>query len=86
MDSISFMHPATPVLAPCWNAASGINLDLLCVRQSGADLFYENYAKLYFDAKHLEMRLNRVWWDIWLPFFQKKPILANIESYPNFLD
>ena len=34
--------------------------------------FREYYAKLYFDAKHLEKGLNRVWWDFWFPFFQKK--------------
>ena len=46
---------------PCWNAPSGPKLDLLCVQQSGAALFFENYVKLYFDAKHLEKGLNRVW-------------------------
>ena len=35
-------------------ALPGSNLDLSCVRQSGAALFFENYAKVYFDAKHLE--------------------------------
>ena len=62
MDSISFMQAATPVLAPTMlDAPSGPNLDLLCVQQSGAAPFCENYAKLYFDAKHLEKGLNRVW-------------------------
>ena len=73
---------------PCWNALSGPNLDLLCVQQLGAVLFCENYAKLYFDAKHLEKGLNWMWWDFWFPLSQKKkkPILANIGSFPNFLD
>ena len=38
-----------------------IYLDLLCVRQLDAAPFCENYAKLYFDAKHSENRLNRGW-------------------------
>ena len=37
----------------------GPNVDLLCVRQSDAAPFCENYAKLYFDVKHLEKGLNR---------------------------
>ena len=32
---------------------------LYCVRQSNVTPFCENYAKLYFDAKHLEKGLNR---------------------------
>ena len=39
----------------------GPNLDLLCVWQSDDALFCENYAKLYFNAKHLEMGLNMGW-------------------------
>ena len=51
----------------------GPNLDLLCVWQSDAvTLLSENYAKLYFDAKHLEKRLNRGWWNFWHLFFKKK--------------
>ena len=38
---------------------AGPNLDLLCVQQLGAAPIHENYAKLDFDAKHLEKRLNR---------------------------
>ena len=73
MDSISFMHAATPVLAASMlDASSGPNLDLLCVQQSGAAPFCENYAKLYFDVKHLEKGLNRSWYNFWLPFFQKQ--------------
>ena len=33
---------------------SGPNLDLLCIWQLGDVSFRENYAKLYFDAKHLK--------------------------------
>ena len=62
MDSTLFMQAATPVLAPTMlDAPSGPNLDLLCVQQSGAGLFYEDYAKLYFNAKLLEKGLNRGW-------------------------
>ena len=39
--------------------SAGPNVDLLCVRQSDAAPFCENYAKLYFDVKHLEKELNR---------------------------
>ena len=31
---------------------TGPNLELLCTWQSDAAPFWENYAKLYFDAKH----------------------------------
>ena len=56
------MHAATPVLAPTMlDAPSGPNLDLLCVQQSDAAHFRENYLKLYFDAEHLEKGLNRGW-------------------------
>ena len=55
------MYAATPVLAAnMLDAPSGPNLDLLCVQQSGAAPFCENYAELHFDAKHLEKGLNRV--------------------------
>ena len=33
---------------------NGPNLDLLCIQQSDAVPFCENYAKLYFDTKHLK--------------------------------
>ena len=39
----------------------GHNLDLSCVRQSDAAPFCKNYAKLYFEAKHLEKGLNSGW-------------------------
>ena len=36
------------------------NPDLLCIRQLDDFPICENYAKLYFDVKHLEKELNRV--------------------------
>ena len=51
--------------------SSGPNLDLSCVRQLDVAPFCENYAKLYFDAKHLEKGLNRGWWNFWCLFFKK---------------
>ena len=42
----------------CFLAQAGANLDLLHIQQSDAASFCENYAKLYFDAKHLEKGLN----------------------------
>ena len=38
----------------------GLNLYLLCIRKSDTP-FFENYAKLYFDAKHLEKGLSGGW-------------------------
>ena len=38
---------------------SGPNQDLICIWQSDTAPFCENYAKLYFVAKHLEKGLNR---------------------------
>ena len=49
----------------------GVNLDLLCVRQSDAAPFCENYTKLYFDAKHLEKKTNRGG-KLLVPFLSKK--------------
>ena len=62
--------------------------------------FYENYAKLYFDAKQLKMGMNKdggvggggggwaAGCKLLVPFFQKSvkvSILANIEHCPKFL-
>ena len=41
--------------------STGPNLDLSYICQSDAGRFCENYARLYFDAKHLETGLDRVW-------------------------
>ena len=51
----------------------GPNLDFLCVWQSDAASFCENYTKLYFDAKHVEKGLNKGLWNFWCPFFLKGP-------------
>ena len=48
---------------------AGRNLLLLCVRQSDAASFCENYAKLCCDAKHLEKGLNWGWLNFWCLFF-----------------
>ena len=56
--------------------------------------FCENYAKLYFDAKHLAKRVNMGggrglghYFQKKFPFFIKKvPFLANIECCPKFKD
>ena len=39
-------------------ALAGHILDEYCIRLSSAAPFCKNYAKLYFDAKHLEKQLN----------------------------
>ena len=51
---------------------SGHTLDLCCVRLSNVASFCENYATLYFDAKHLEKGLNREASEIFGAFFPKK--------------
>ena len=40
---------------------AGPNLDLLCIQQFDAAPFFENYAELYFDTKHLQKVLNGGW-------------------------
>ena len=47
-------------------------LIVLCIQHSGAAPFWENYAKFYFDAKHLEKRLNKGVVKFLVPFFSKK--------------
>ena len=44
---------------------AGHILELYYVRLSNAGSFSENYAKLYFDAKHLETGLNRAGGEIY---------------------
>ena len=41
--------------------SSDLNLDKNSIRLSDPALFYKNYAKFYFDAKHLQIALNRGW-------------------------
>ena len=66
---------------------SGHILDLCCVRLSNAARFCENYANLYFVAKHLEKGFNRGRGEILGAFFLKKvPLLDNIECCPKFLE
>ena len=55
--------------------STGPNVDLLCVWQSDAAPFRENYAKLYFDVKHLEKGLNRGWWNFRWSLFKKNSAL-----------
>ena len=58
---------------------------LFCVRLSKAAPFCENYTKLYFDAKHLKMELNRG--EIFGPAFHKKcpfwPIFNTALNFQN---
>ena len=73
---------------------SGHILDLYYVWLSNTAPFCENYAKFYFDAKHLEKGLNVCvcvggggLFSKNVPIFHKKvPFLANIEGYPKFLE
>ena len=41
---------------------AGPNLGLSCIQQFDAAPFFENYAELYFDTKHLRKVLN---WGCW---------------------
>ena len=61
MDSILFMQATTPVLAPTMlDAPSGPNLDLFCVKQSGAAPF----VKIMQSFILMQKGLNRGWWNI----------------------
>ena len=40
---------------------AGPHLGKNSIRLADPALFYENYPKLYFDAKHLKTDLNRGW-------------------------
>ena len=61
-------------------------LELYCIRLSNAAPFCQNYAKLYFDAKHLEKGLNKGGGFLGLFLKKKVPFLANIEHCPKFLE
>ena len=65
---------------------SGHTLDLCCVRLSNVASFCENYATLYFDAKHLEKGFKRNFWGLFFKKKKKVPFLANIERCPKFLE
>ena len=60
----------------------GPNLDLLCIQQSDAAPFCEDYAKLYFDAKHSEKGLDTGWLNFWCPFFQKSTLFGQYQMLP----
>ena len=64
---------------------AGHILDLNRVWLWSAIPFFENYAKLYFDAKHLKKGLNRG--KIFAALFSKKVFfLANVEHCPKVLE
>ena len=57
------------------------NLHLLCIQQSDINPFCENYAKLCFDAKHLDKGLDREWWHfLCLFFFPKRALLPTLDA------
>ena len=60
------------VLSAFVSSFTGHILDLYCIRLSNAAPFYNNYAKLYFDAKHLEKGLNKGGGEILGALFFKK--------------
>ena len=64
----------------------GPSLDLLCIQQSDAVPIHENYAKLYFDAKHFKKGLNRGGEIFGALYFKKVSFLANTGCCSNFLD
>ena len=75
----------------CWSyflikLQAGHILDLYCVRLSNAAPFCKNYAKLYFDAKHLEKGLNRRVNILGSVFHIKVSFMANIEGCPKFIE
>ena len=63
---------------------AGHILDPYCVQPSNAAPFFENYTKLYFDAKHLEkgLKRRRGWsvCEIFGAFFLNKSVLFFIKS------
>ena len=74
MDSILFMQATTPVLASTMlDAPSGPNLDLFCVKQSGAAPFVKIMQSFL-----MQKGLNRGWRNFWFPFFEKN---AHFDRY-----
>ena len=64
-------------------AASGHIVELYCVPLSNAALFCQNYAKFYFNAKHLEKGLNRRGGMKFLePFFSKSSLPSQYRELP----
>ena len=62
---------------------SGDILDLYCIRLLSAAPFCQNYAKLYYDAKHLEKGLNREEWNFYGPFFIKSALSGQYRMLPS---
>ena len=63
---------------------TGTNLDLSCIQQSDAALFYEIYAKFNFDAKHLKKGLNKEWWNFRCPFLLQKILFLSLSDIALF--
>ena len=71
-------------------------LDLYCIWLSNASLFWENYAKLYFDARDLEKGLNSgeggnffqrsAYFIKKVFFFIESALSGQYQSYPKFLE
>ena len=78
-SSIFFFFP----ILLCIFGHSGPNLDLYVSGNWTLPPFFENYAMIYFEAKHLEKRLNRGWWNFWCSIFQKRVFIG---CCPKFLD
>ena len=70
----------------CLACRSGPNLDRNSVGPLDPPLFYENYAKLYFDLKRKKTGLNRGGKSCSTLFSGVVPFLANIGCCPNFLN
>ena len=64
--------------------SSDPNLDLFWVWILNASPFCKNYAKFYFDAKHLESGLNSDWWIFWAYIFKKCPFWPIWNAALNF--
>ena len=67
------MHPAIR-----FEVFLGPNLEILCIQQSDSALSCENYAKLYFDAKHVGKALNRGGEIFDAHIFKRSALLVNI--------
>ena len=59
---------------------TGTNLKFLCIQQSDAALFCENYTKLYFDAKHFKKGLNSGGEIFGALFFQKNSFWSILDA------
>ena len=86
-------QPPPPPPHPCRKGGEGVhtmyrssdpNLDLFWVWILNASPFCKNYAKFYFDAKHLESGLNSDWWIFWAYIFKKCPFWPIWNAALNF--